>query len=59
MISPDAKADAKQQEINRLVAVSNNFLQEAFSKLEIKCQAGVYFLFNFGWYSIQLDIVVH
>ena len=50
MISPDARADVKQQEIKELVAVSYNVLWEALSKLEIKCQAGVCFLFDFGWY---------
>ena len=27
------------------------------SKLEIQCQKGLYFSFDFGWYSIHIDIV--
>ena len=49
MICPNVKAKLKQKEIKELVAVS--------SKLEIQCKKSMYFLLNFGWYTIQLDIV--
>ena len=54
MISTDIKTDAKQ-EIKELVAVS--FHRSAYSKLEIQCKTSLYFQFNLGLYSIQLDIV--
>ena len=57
MISTDVKPGVKQQEIKELAAVSYNFLQEPPLKLEIKCKTGIYFLFDSGWYSTQLDIV--
>ena len=44
------------QETKKLVAVYYNFLQEALSELEIKYNAGVYFSFNFGCYTIKLNI---
>ena len=53
----DVKTDAKQQEIKELVALSWNVLQEVPSKREILWKTGVYFSFQFTWYSIQLDIV--
>ena len=28
------------------------------SKLEIQCETGMHFSFSFGWYFIQLDIVI-
>ena len=37
MTSPNVKTHVKQQEVKEVVAVSYNFLQEAHSKLEIKC----------------------
>ena len=37
----------EQQEIKEVVVISY-VLQEVPWKLEIKCKAGVYFLFNFG-----------
>ena len=40
-----------------LVAVSYKFLQVVPTKLEIQCNKGMYFSFNFGWNSIHLDIV--
>ena len=58
MISDDEKADVKQQEIKELVAVSCNFIKEVPSNLEILfCKTGMYFTFNFGWSSMQFDIV--
>ena len=33
------------------------FSSEVLSKLKIQCIYTVYFSFNFGWYTIQLDIV--
>ena len=38
-----------------LVAASYKLLQEVRSKLQIQCKKSVYFLFDFGWYSIHLD----
>ena len=37
-----------------MVAVSYNFLLP--SKLEIQSKKGMYFSFDFGWYSIHFDI---
>ena len=31
--------------------------EEVPPKLEIKCKKDMYFSFDFGWYSIHLDIV--
>ena len=31
------------------------FFQEVPSKLEIQCKKGMYFSFDFGWYSVHLD----
>ena len=56
MISADVKSNIKQQEIKDLVAASYKLLQEVPSKLQIQCKKGVYFSFDFGWYSIQLYI---
>ena len=53
-ISTDIKIDVKQ-EINKLVAVSYNFSQKSFLKIEMQYKAGLYFSFNLGWYSIQFD----
>ena len=56
MISADTKTDVKQ--IKELVADLITFHRTNFSKLEIQCKTGLYFLyfsFNIGWYSIQLD----
>ena len=41
------------------MAVSHRLLYKVPSKLEIQCKEGVYFSFNFGWYSIPLDIVCY
>ena len=49
--------NAKQQEINKLVAVSYKFLQKIHLKLDMQSEKGMYFSFSFGWYSIQLDIL--
>ena len=57
MISADTKTDVKQ-EIKELVADLITFHRSNSSKLEIQCKTGLYFLyfsFNIGWYSIQLD----
>ena len=43
MLYADIKANAKQQEINYLVAVSYEVLPEVPSKLEIQCKKGMYF----------------
>ena len=56
MIPADVKATVKQQEIKEQVAASFKFLSEVPSKLEIQCKKGMYFSFNFGWYSIRLDL---
>ena len=56
MIPADLKAYVKQKEIKELVTVSYKFLYEVLLEHELQCKQGVYF-FNFGWYSIQLDIV--
>ena len=39
------------------MAASYKCLVEVPSKLEIQCKKAIYFSFNFGWHSIQLDIV--
>ena len=52
MISTDIKTDVKQ-EIKELVAVSYSFSQKYLLKIEIQHKAGLYFLFNLGWHSIQ------
>ena len=60
MISADVKANVKQQEIKPLIAdILNTFLYKVGlpSKRELQCKKGLDFSFNFGWYSIQLDIV--
>ena len=57
MISADVKANIKQQELKDLVGVSYEFLLEVPSKLEMQCHNGMCFSFDFGWYSIHLDIV--
>ena len=46
MIFADVKADVKQQEIEELVVALP-------SKFEMQCETGVYFSFNFTWYSIS------
>ena len=56
MISADVKPNIKQQEIKDLVAASYKLLEEVPSKLQIN-KKGVYFSFDFGWYSIHLDFV--
>ena len=55
LVSVDVKANVKQWQINYLVAaVSYKFLQEVPWNTMWK---GHVFLFDFGWYSIPLDIV--
>ena len=57
MISADTKTDV-EQEIKELAADLLTFHRSNFSKLEIQCKTDLYFLyfsFNIGWYSIQLD----
>ena len=39
------------------LAVPYKLLQEVPSKLDIQCKEGMYFSFNFGWCSIQINIV--
>ena len=56
MISADVKADAKQQEIKELVAISCNF--KVRSKLEWQCKTGMYFSFNFAWYTTNLTLSI-
>ena len=48
IISANVKTDAKQHEMKELTATSCNFLQEVPSKLEIHCNAGMYFSFDFA-----------
>ena len=55
LISSDINTDVKQDEINKLVAVSYNFSQKSLLKIEIQYKAGFYFSFNLGWHSIQFD----
>ena len=52
MISAHVKVHVKQQD-------KSNFLQEVPLRLEILCKTGMYFLFNFSWYFIKLDIIAH
>ena len=52
-----AKKLYNKNEIKDLVSVCNNILHEVPSKLEIQCKKGMYFLFDFCWYSIHFDIV--
>ena len=57
MISANTKTDVKQ-EIKELVADLVTFHRSNFSKPEIQSKTGLYFLyfsFNLGWHSIQLD----
>ena len=54
MISSNVKANVKQQQTKDLAVVPFFFFfKKVPSKLEIQCKKGVYFLFDFGWYSIQ------
>ena len=46
MVSCDVKAHVKQQDKDIEVPL----------RLEIQCKSGMYFSFNFAWYSIKLDI---
>ena len=55
MLSVDVKANKNNK--RRSGSLSHNFLLEVPSKLEIQCKKGVHFSFDFGWYSIHLDIV--
>ena len=57
MISADVKSNIKQKDIKDAVAASYKLLQEVPSKLQIQCKKGIYFSFDFGWYSINLDFV--
>ena len=52
MTYADVKPNVKQLEIKELVTISYKFFRFA---TEIKRKAGIYFLFDFGCYSIQLD----
>ena len=54
MVAANVKADIKKQEIKDLVAYLTNVYK---NYLEIQYKKGLYFSFNFGWYSIHLDIV--
>ena len=54
MVSANVKADINKQEIKYLVAYLTNVYK---NYLEIQDKKGLYFSFNFGWYSIHLDIV--
>ena len=40
-----------------LVAVSYKYLEEVLPKLEIQRKKDMCFSFDFGWYSIHLDII--
>ena len=58
MIFADIKTDEKQ-EVKELVALLYliTFYRSTLWKLEMQCKTRLYFSFNFGWNSIQLDIV--
>ena len=56
MISADVKA-LKANELSSDCIV-NFFITSRPPKLEIQCKKDIYFSFNFGWYSIHLDIVL-
>ena len=55
MKSADIKTDVKQ-EIKELVAASQLFTEALSQNLKCNEKTGLYFSFNLGWYSIQLDI---
>ena len=55
MISADVKA-LKANELSSDCIV-NFFITSRPPKLEIQCKKDIYFSFDFGWYSIHLDIV--
>ena len=55
MISADVKANEKKQEVKDLVASSYKCLQEIQYLLKYNVKKAC-ILFNFGWYSIHLDI---
>ena len=57
MIFANVKVNVKQLQIKELVAVSYKFLWKVPSKLEIECENDMDFSFNFGWYSILLNLL--
>ena len=57
MISADVKANKNNNKKN-LVAVSYKFLKEIPPKLEIQCKNDMYFSFDYGCYSVHLDIAI-
>ena len=52
----NVKSNIKQQEIKDQVAASK-LLWEVPSKLQIQRKKGLYFSFDFGWYSIHFYFV--
>ena len=56
MISADVKANKNNKQIKDL-ALPYKFLNDVTSKLEIQYERGMYFSFDFGWYSVHFDIV--
>ena len=54
MRSTDVKANKNKKKIKDL-ALSYKFLQDVPSKLEMQYERGMYFSFDFGWYSIHFD----
>ena len=55
-MSADVKANIKQQKIKDLVTYLTNFYKKYLQNIS-KCKKRLYFSFDFGWYSIHLDIV--
>ena len=54
MTSADVKANKNNKKTKDL-ALSYNFFQDVPLKLEIQYERGMYFSFDFGWYSIHFD----
>ena len=56
MISADVKTNVTQYE-KKNCGLYISYKMYILSKPEMQCEEGVHFLFNFDWYSIQLDTV--
>ena len=57
MMSADVKANIKQQKIKDLVVYCTILCKNYLQNLKYNVNRGVYIPFDFGWYSIHLDIV--
>ena len=58
MISADVKyKTTRNKRYSGCIHSNYKLLDEVPSKLQIQCKKGVYFSFDFGWYSIHLDFV--